>query len=404
MSISDRVEPRTIDPLLAERDQFPILSQTNYLISNSLGAMPLKAQEALHTYAETWASRGVRAWEETWWTLTADLGDRVAPLIGAQADHVVFQPNVTLAHAIIFSALAFESRSKIVTDAMHFPSILYLIDGLKQRGARPVIVPSDDGLTIDTQRVIDAIDKDTAAVNISHILYKTAYIHEVEAIAEKARRVGALTIVDGYQSVGVIPVDVDALGVDIYIGGCLKWLCGGPGNAFLWVDPDLQTTLTPTLTGWMADRRPFEFAPELDRREDAWRFLHGTPNISGLYAARPGLDIINRVGVDSIREKSRRQTQIILERAASLGLPCRAPSDPDRRGGTVAIDPEHGYEISRCLKVREILCDYRPGAGIRLSPHFYTHDREILEALDAIVEIQKTGAWQDFDGPRAIVT
>lgn len=395
----------TEDPLLALRGRFPILERTNYLISNSLGAVPREAEDRLRQYYETWATRGVRAWEETWWTLASDLGNLAAPLLGAKAGEVVFQPNVTLAHAVAFSAFDFHAgRPKVVTDAMHFPSILYLLDGLRAHGAEVEAVPSEDGVTVDTQRLCDAIDERTAFVNISHVLFKSSYIHDVAAIAAKARAVGAVMIVDGYQSVGSIPVDVRGLGVDVYIGGCLKWLCGGPGAAFLWASPEMCRRLAPGLTGWMAHRRPFDFAPALDRREDAWRFLHGTPNIPALYAASAGLEIINAVGVNAIRAKSRRQTALLLDLAATHGYPCTTPRDPDRRAGTVALDVPHGYEVSRALKALDIICDYRPGAGVRLSPHFYSLDSELSAAVGSISEILAGNAWKAFTVRSSAVT
>lgn len=393
------------DLLIRQRDLFPILARTNYLISNSLGAMPAAVADSLNDYATTWAHRGVRAWEETWWTLAAELGDRVAPLIGAGAGEVVFQPNVTLAHAVVLSGLDFRAgRPRIVTDALHFPSILYLLAEQRSQGAEITIVPSDDGITVDTGRVIEALDEQVACVCLSHVLFKSAYIHDIAAIASQARSLGILTVIDGYQAVGTIPVDARALGVDVYIGGCLKWLCGGPGNAFLWVHPNLGPRLTPRLTGWMAHAAPFAFSPELERRPDSWRFLHGTPSIPALYAARPGLDIINAIGIEAIRAKSKRQIAYLLARAESLGWRCTTPRDPGRRGGTVAVDVEHGYEVSRALKARHILCDYRPGAGIRLSPHFYTLNRELDEALAAIDELLHTGGWQRFAGGSTTVT
>jgi kynureninase len=393
------------DPLLSCRDRFPILTCTNYLISNSLGAVPESVRPALERYYATWASRGVRAWEESWWTLVADLGDLVAPLIGARAGEVVFQPNVTLAHAVIFSAFDFDCRRrKILTDAMHFPSILYLIEEQCRNGARVTVVPSTDGVTVDTERLVAAIDEDTAFVNVSHILFKSAYIHEIAAIAAQARRVGAVMIVDGYQAVGTIPVDVRALGVDVYIGGCLKWLCGGPGAAFLWVEPALRPRLEPRLCGWLSHRQPFSFDTKLDRRNDAWRMLQGTPSIPALYAAQPGLEIVNLIGIEAIRAKSLRQTGRLLELADRHGYRCTTPRPDARRGGTVAIDLEHGYEISKSLKSLEILCDYRPGAGIRLSPHFYTRDDELDAAILAIAEIEKSGAWRAFTTEKSTVT
>jgi kynureninase len=393
------------DWLLAFREQFPILAQTNYLISNSLGAVPTAARTSLQDYYEAWATRGVRAWEEGWWSLVAELGDLVAPLIGARPGEVVFQPNVTLAHAVVFSALDFAPRRpRIVTDAMHFPSILYLIDQQRRHGAEIAVVPSEDGIAVDTGRLLDAIDERTALVSISHVLFKSAYLQDVAAIAARARALGATTVIDGYQAVGAIPVAVRDLGVDVYIGGCLKWLCGGPGAAFLWVAPPIRNRLEPRLTGWMAHEQPFAFEPKLARRADAWRFLHGTPSIPALYAARPGLEIINQVGVAAIRAKSIRQTQRLLDLAASAGYRCTTPGDPSRRGGTVAIDVENGSEIARSLNSLDILCDYRPGAGIRLSPHFYTRDEELDQAIAAIGEVRATGAWRAFTAKKPTVT
>jgi kynureninase len=393
------------DPLARYRDQFPILAHTNYLISNSLGAVPAAAAASLQSYYEAWATRGVRAWEDSWWTLTADLGDLLAPLIGVRSGEVVFQPNVTLSHAVVFSAVPFSgTRNKIVTDAMHFPSILYLIDEQRKHSAAVDVVPSHDGITVDTNELLDHIDNHTAIVNVSHILFKSAFIHDVAAITAKARRVGAMTVIDGYQAVGTIPVEVSALGVDVYIGGCLKWLCGGPGAAFLWVDPTLRGKLEPAITGWMAHQRPFAFERAQDRRTDAWRLLHGTPSIPALYAAKPGLHLINEVGIKAIREKSQRQTGRLMDLAARHGYPCTTPRDPAQRGGTVALNVEHAFEISQCLKSREILCDYRPGAGIRFSPHFYNLDSELDAAVDAICEICSTGAWQAFRAGQSAVT
>src|SRR5262249_51510489 len=235
-------------------------------------------------------------------------------------------------HAVVLSALDFSGRRpRIVTDAMHFPSILYLIDQHRRCAAEVAVVPAQDGIMVDTQRLIEAIDERTAIVSISHVLFKSAYVHDVGAIAERARQVGAITVVDGYQAVGAIPVNVRALGVDVYIGGCLKWLCGGPGAAFVWVDPRTRPSLEPKLTGWMSHRQPFDFQTSLERRDDAWRLFNGTPSIPALYAVRPGLEIINEVGVETIRAKSLRQTARLLELAEREGYRCTTPSDPARR-------------------------------------------------------------------------
>ncbi|MHC4661325.1 MAG: aminotransferase class V-fold PLP-dependent enzyme [Planctomycetota bacterium] len=390
--------------LLEFRKRFPILSKTNYLISNSLGAMPDTAADSVGQYAEIWKTRGVRAWEEAWWTMASDVGNLVAPLIGADENSVIFHPNVTIAHAVIFSAFDYKERKKVVTDDMHFPSILYLLKEQEKLGADIDVVPSEDGISIGTEKIIDAIDHDTAFVTISHVLFKSAYIHEVEAIARAAREKGAIVIVDGYQAVGIIPVDVRKLGADVYIGGCLKWLCGGPGNAFLWVGPEASSKLNPRFTGWFSHKNPFAFETTHERREDSWKFFTGTSPIPCFYAARPGLEIINSVGVDSIRERSMMQTKRLLELAAERGYSCSTPADPGRRGGTVAIDVEHAREVSAALKAREILCDFRAGAGIRFSPHFYNTDKELDEAVAAIGEVLETGEWKKFEGKSSVVT
>jgi kynureninase len=399
------VEDDPVDPLLVFRDRFPILERSNYLISNSLGAVPAAAAASLQSYYDAWATRGVRAWEDSWWSLVSDLGDLVAPLIVARPGEVVFQPNVTTAHAIVLSAFDYSPRAnKIVTDAMHFPSILYLLEQERRDGARLLVVPSSDGVSVDTNRLVDAIDDATAIVCLSHVFFKSAYVHDIASITEKARRVGAISIIDGYQAVGAIPVDVRSLAIDVYIGGCLKWLCGGPGAAFLWADPDVRRRLEPRLTGWMSHQQPFAFEPKLVRRDDAWRLLNGTPSIPALYAARPGLEIVHQAGIDAIRAKSVHQTQRLLDLADRHGYGCTTPRDPARRGGTVAIDIEHGYEVSQSLKSLDILCDFRPGAGIRLSPHFYTRDRELDAAIEAIGEIMGTEAWRAFTTGRSTVT
>ncbi|MGH9399291.1 MAG: aminotransferase class V-fold PLP-dependent enzyme, partial [Thermoanaerobaculia bacterium] len=243
------------DPLLRFRPEFPILEQSTYLISNSLGAMPKAAAGALAEYARAWATRGVRAWADSWWDMSAEVGDRIAPLIGAAPGTVAMLPNVTTASAAVLSSLSYaRPRNRIVMIDGDFPSVRYVHDSLATRlGAEVVVVPSPggDGLCADEGRIADAIDDRTALVAISHVLFKSAFVLDVAPIADKCRKVGALLVLDAYQSVGTLPVSVDALGVDALVGGVLKWLCGGPGGAFLYVRPEWRRRLAPALTGWM---------------------------------------------------------------------------------------------------------------------------------------------------------
>jgi kynureninase len=394
------------DPLLRWRSEFPILDRTVYLISNSLGAMPRGAADRLAEYAETWGERGVRAWAEGWWEMPVRLGDTLAPTLGAGPGEVSFQPNVTLATAVLLSCFDFTgARRKIVYGAMEFPSLIYLCEQQRFHGAELVMVESGDGISIDPERLMAAIDARTAVVVLSHVLFRSAFIQDAAAIARRAHEVGARVILDVYQSAGTVPVDVRALGVDFAVGGCLKWLCGGPGAAFLWVDPALAPALRPTVTGWMAHEQAFAFETGPIRlRGDAFRFLHGTPGIPALYAATAGLEIVAQIGVDAIRAKSVRQVARLIDLARSEGFPVTVPERPDQRGGTVAIDPPHAYEVSRELLRRGFLVDFRPGAGIRVSPHFYTADEELEAVVREMRGIVDSKAYETHRLNRSYVT
>ncbi len=375
------------------RKEFPILKKTCYMISNSLGAMPRKTLDDLQAYADIWATRGVRAWEEAWWTTPARVGDLVAPLIGAGPGEVVMQTNVTLTQAQVLSCFEFQKpKNKIVCEAMNFPSIQYLYQQATRSGARFVTVPSPDNIHTPTEAMLKAIDEETLLVPISHVIFKSAYIQDVREIVRRAHAIGAVVILDVYQSAGIIPINVRELDVDVVIGGCLKWLCGGPGNAFLYVLPDLCSRLEPALTGWMSHEDPFAFEPPpIRRRDDIWRFLTGTPPIPAHYAAQAGLRIINEIGVAAIRENSVRQTRKLIQLAEEAGFTINSPRADDQRGGTVSVNLPRAQEISRELLRRDFLVDYRPGAGIRLSPHFYNTDDE-MEAV--IAEIKKIAGGQ----------
>ena len=382
------------DPLLQHRSKFPILERSTYLISNSLGAMPAAVSDSLASYAEAWATRGVRAWAEGWWTLQSEVGDVVGTLIGAGSGEVGMHLNVTSAAASFLSALEFSPpRDGIVVTDMNFPSLLYLYGEQRRRGMRVVQVESQDGVRIDTQAMIDAIDERTRVVALDHVLFRSAYIQDVKAITEAAHRKGALVLLDAFQSVGTVPVDVRELDVDAAVGGALKWLCGGPGACWLWVRPDLAAELKPALTGWMAHPDPFAFEVGPMRwRDDAFRFLNGTPNIPGLMAARPGIELIASIGSGAIRAKSMRQTARLIELAAERGFRTTAPASPAERGGTVAVDVPQGKAVCQELLARDVVVDYRPKAGVRISPHFYTSDDELEHCIAQMDEILRTKA------------
>ena len=395
------------DKLLRFRLEFPILERTNYLVSNSLGAMPRGVPDRLAEYVDAWAEMGVRAWMNAgWWELPATIGDDIAPLIGAGRGEVVMVPNVTWAQATALSSIPYTPpRNRIVMTALDFPSVRYVYDKLARRlGAEIVTVPSEDGITIDTDRLLAAIDERTALVAVSYVLFKSAFVMDVDAICRHAHAMGALVSLDAFHAVGVLPVDVAASGADFLTGGVLKWLCGGPGGCFLYANPRTTAHLEPALTGWFAHEHPFDFAPEMEYTNSAYRWLGGTSVVPALYAAIEGPRIVGRAGVPAIREKSMRQTARLIELADARGYRVHAPRDASRRGGTVAIDVPHAYEVAQCLLARDILVDFRPGAGIRVAPHFYTRDDELESAVAAMDEALESGAWEQYANRDSVVT
>ena len=384
------------DPLLAWRPEFPILERTTYLVSHSLGAMPRAAEQRLKEYTDTWASRGVRAWAEGWWRMPITVGDAVARIIGAAAGSVVMHQNVSVCQALILSCFDFSGRrNRIVYEDLNFPSVMYVYEAHRALGAEVVTVPSEDGITVGLDRFLAAIDERTLLVPLSHVIFKSAFIQDVGAIVRRAHEVGALVVADLYQSAGTVPVDVAAWDVDFATGGSVKWLCGGPGAGYLYVAPRLRRSLAPRLTGWMAHRAPFAFEPgAIEYADDATRFLHGTPAVPALYAAQAGYAIVSAAGVDAIRAKSVRQVQILVDLARARGFRAHAPERPEQRGGMVILDVPHGQAVTRELLRREVIVDFRPGAGIRFSPHFYTTDDEIRRAVDETRQILDSRSYE----------
>jgi kynureninase len=379
----------TADPLLKWRPEFPILATSTYMISNSLGAMPRGVYDELRTFADQWATRGVRAWHEGWWEAPIETGNLLCDILGAPHGSITMHQNVSIAESILLSCFEFTGRrNKIVYTDMNFPSVMYVMEEQARRGARVVMVKSDDGVGVDTQKLLDAIDEETLLVPVSHVLFRSAFIQDAAAIVEKAHRVGARVILDCYQSAGVVPVDLTALKTDFAVGGSVKWLCGGPGAGYLYVRPDLVTSLKPAMTGWQAHERPFEFeVGPIKWASDQFRFLNGTPHVPALYSARTGYRIVREIGVDRIREKSKRLVRRIMDRARGYGIPVTCPADEARRGGTVALNPPDAKRVCEELLRRNFVVDYRPQAGIRVSPHFYSTEEECDATVDEVRNI-----------------
>jgi len=380
--------------LTGYRDRFPILRDTTYLINHSLGAMPAAAEERVLEYANTWKTRGIHAWAEGWWEMPITVGDQIGRIIGAGSGSTVMHQNVAVAEAIVLSCFrpVDPRRNRVVYEAENFPSVRYLYQA--QPDLEVVVVPDDAA-------IVEAIDERTLLVPVTHVLFKTGEIQDVDAIVRRAHEVGAHVILDAYQSTGIVPLDVAALEVDFAVGGSVKWLCGGPGNGWLYVRPDLADTLEPSFTGWQAHARPFAFEPELEYAAGAARFLTGTPNVPALYAATAGYDLIEEIGVDRIRANSLRQTQLLIDLFDAAGFEVGTPRDPARRGGTVTVRTPEFEAVHRELAKRQILCDFRPDAGIRLGPHYFNTEEELHFAATQVVEIVESGAYERHLGAAA---
>lgn len=387
------------DPLHPYRDRFPITQRSNYLISNSLGAMPSAARASVAKFLDQWDTRGVRSWGDGWWTMQEQVGDHIAHILGATKASVSMHQNIAVAQEMILSCFRFDGRrNKLVYADRNFPSDQYIHEARARLGARLVRVPAaSDGISTEGERIAAAIDDETLIVAIDHVMFRSSAIVDLEPIVAKARKHGAFVVLDVFHSAGIVPIDVQKLGVHAIVGGALKWLCGGPGNCFLWVHPDEVKKLQPTFTGWAAHKNPFAFSPEgQDFRDDGGRFFTGTPNVPALCAGKEGIATIVEVGVDAIRTKSQRQTALLIAAAQRAGLAIKSPLDGARRGGHVALDVPHGYAVCQALSAREIVVDFRPDAGLRVAPHFYNTDAEVEAAVAAITEILASKAYEPF--------
>jgi kynureninase len=383
---------RVADPLLSWRTEFPIVDTCTYLVSHSLGAMPRRASRYLQDFADTWSRRGVRAWSEGWWEIGRTTGDLLAPILGVPKGTISMHQNVSVAEGIIGSCFRYDgARRRIVMSDLEFPTNMYVFEGFRRYGAEIVYVPSDDGIRTNLERLLDAIDERTILVPLSLVLFRSAFIQDARAVVDKAHRVGAHVILDVYQAAGTVPLDLEALGADFAVGGSVKWLCGGPGAGYLYVRDDLAPTLEPALTGWAAHAAPFAFETGAIRyAAPPERFQSGTPNVPALYAARAGYEIVAEIGVEAIRARSLRLTRRLMDHARRSGYRLNTPERDEERGGAVIVDVPNGDVVTQQLIRRDVLVDYRPGAGIRMAPHFYNTEAEIDRAMDVLADIVAT--------------
>jgi kynureninase len=387
------------DPLLAYRERFPITGRCNYLINNSLGAMPAAARASVQEFLDGWDTRGVRSWGDGWWVLQEKVGDRIAGILGVKPGTVSMHQNIAVALEMILSCFRFDGRrNKIVYADRNFPSDQYIYEARAAHGARLVRVPAAaDGIATDVQQVVDAIDDETLIVAVDHVMFRSAAILDPQPIIAKARQVGAFVILDTFHSVGILPLQLADWGVHAAVGGALKWLSGGPGNCFLYVDPEVTRRLVPSFTGWAAHKQPFLFSPHgQDYREDGGRFATGTPNVPALFAGKCGIELVAEIGLAAIRAKSQRMTSLLVDLAQQAGFGIKSPLQAERRGGHVALDVPHGYAVCQALSAREIVVDFRPDAGLRVAPHYFNTEAEVRACVQAIGEILEHRAYEQY--------
>jgi len=397
---TDAAGARPHDPR-AWRERFPILADTTYLVTHSLGAMPRTVYGKLGAFADQWATRGVRAWAEGWWDSPLEVGNQVARILNAPSGSVVMHQNVSMIQSILASALDFSgARNKVVYTEQEFPSVMYAWEAHRRLGARIQCVRGDGGPGVPDERLLEAIDEETRIVPISHVCFRTSFRQDAKAVCARAREVGALVLLDCYQSLGTVPVDVQELGVDMVCGGSVKWLCGGPGAAYLYVRPGLMEELEPRITGWAAHEAPFAFETGAQTyAHGARRLLNGTPAVAALLAATAGYEAVLEVGVPAIRRHSVALTERLRRDLLARGFESPSPADPERRGGTLTVglrSEESGPAFVKALAERGILVDYRPGAGLRVSPHFYTLAEELQRFVEVLVELRERRVWTKY--------
>lgn len=368
--------------LVDYREEFPVLEHKTYLISASLGPVSGRSQRYLASYMDAWATKGApdHVWFDDIFPRMAAVKRSFATLAACDVDEVALTTNVSIALATVASCLDPSSgRDRVIVSELDFPTDGHVwLAWAAKTGAEVVWLPSADGLTIPVEVYDEAIDERTALVMVNRVLYRSSALIDAKAICTIARDRGALSFVDDYHGLGIVPLDLHDLGCDLYTAGSLKWMLGGPGMVWLYARRDLLAALEPTVTGWFGTADPFSFDPQhLQRHPTARRLEHGTPPAPVFFLAQGGIDIINEVGPDRIRKRQAQLTDHVIARADEAGLAIRTPRDPGARGGVVNVGVgERAGEICRALLARDVCTDHR-GDGLRISPHFFNTEEDI---------------------------
>ena len=376
--------------LTSWREEFPVLERKAYLISASLGPVSRRSRGYLDAYVDAWASKGApdHVWFEDIFPRMRALKTSFARLAGCDADELAITTNISIALSTFASALDFGERTKVVMSELDFPTDGHVALAQRRRGAEVVFLDSPDGLTVPVESFAEAIDERTAIVIINRVLYRSSALLDVKTICRLAREAGAWTVIDDFHGAGIVPIDVHDAGCDFHTTGVLKWLCGGPGLAFLYAREELLPDLEPTIAGWFGQREPFAFrTTELDWHPTARRFETGTHPAPVAFVAHGGLEIITEVTPERIRERQGELTDYLMQRADAAGLPVRTPRDRAARGGVVNVGVgEQAEKIAEALYERDVCVDHR-GDGIRVSPHFFNTEADIDRLFDALARL-----------------
>jgi kynureninase len=358
------------ESLLEYRKLFPALEECVHFISHSLGCVPAQAKEDLGEFFELWRTKSITAWGD-WLPEVDRSAERIRKIISAPEGTVIMQHNVSQIMATLASCFDYTpARDKVVYETSMFPTVSYVWQAEQRRGAKCVLV--------EPEQLCETIDDHTLVVPTQHVIYSSAYIQDIKKIVARANQVGAHVILDCYQSIGTLPIDVVDLGVSFACGGSVKYVCGGPGAAWLYVRKDLIEQFAPRVTGWFGNEAPFAFTmPAQSYAETIWRYMGGTPAVAALYQARAGQKIVGDIGVRKIRDKSLVMTQMCIDWVDELGMKLNTPRASEQRGGSVVFDFVGSADVCRELNRRKFFCDHRPGVGIRIAPHFYTKPEEI---------------------------
>jgi len=383
MTLASSVQPRALG-LATYRGEFPIFRDSVYLNTCSLGALGERSRRKVAEFLDIWQSRGAAAWYDVWWEALTDLRARYGRVVNAAPGEIALAPSISVALSAIAESVDYRRRPKVVITSLDFPTVAYQWLAKARAGVELVIVESPDRVSVPVDAIARAVDDRTALVVTSHVYFTSGAIQDIKRVAAAAHEHGALCLIDAYQSVGQIPVDVRDTGVDALVAGGLKWLLGGPGIVFLYLREAVARRLEPAISGWFGQRDQFAFDPRtLTFHDDTRRFELGTPSLAAVYAQLGGLAYIEEIGISTIREATAALTEDLIARARAAGFHPKIAAEPQQRSAIVMIPMPDPAGSVRHLAAGGIIADSRPG-HVRLSPFFYNSQDDNVRATERL--------------------